>query len=65
MGDKDEMLKWLLKPRRGYPLVTYRGGAMLAEVYFTIPMDEMAEFFGADEITIDGRTYKKKGAKSG
>ena len=65
VGDKSEMLKWLLKPRHGYPFVTYRGGAVKAEANFVIPLDEISEFFGVDELNIDGRIYKKKEANRG
>lgn len=62
--DRSEMLKWLLKPRHSHPFITYRSGAMKAEANFLIPLDEISEFFGVDELNIDGRIYKKKGAKS-
>lgn len=61
LGKKANFLKWLLKPRgRKYsPFVTFKGGAMRAEVNFQIPLSELAEFFGVDEIVIDGKPYKK------
>jgi len=62
--DRSEMLKWLLKPRHGHPFVTYRGGGMQDEANFVIPLDEIGEFFGVDELKIGDRVYKKKGAKS-
>ena len=59
--EKAEFLKWLLNTRRkDYPFVTYRGGAMRAQVNFTIPLDEIAEFFGVDEININGKVWKRK-----
>ncbi len=60
--DRSEMLKWLLKPRHGHPFVTYRGGGMRDEANFAIPLDEIGEFFGVDELKIGGRIYKKKEA---
>jgi hypothetical protein len=66
MSDKTECLEWLLKPRgEGYPFVTYRGGAMKAQVNFTILLDDIAEYFGVNEITIRGEVWRKKGKGSG
>jgi hypothetical protein len=60
MDEKAEFLEWLLKPRsKGYPFVTYRGGAMKADINLVISFDEIAEFFGVNEITIEGRVWKK------
>jgi len=33
---------------------------MRAQVNFTIPLDEIAEFFGVDEININGKVWKRK-----
>lgn len=60
LGRKETFLNWLLETRgKHYPFVTYRGGGMKAELNLVIPFDEVAEFFGVDEITIRGETYKK------
>ena len=60
MTKKGDFLKWLLKPRvKDYPFVTYRGGAMKAVVNFVIPFDEVADFFGVDRITINGKEWRK------
>lgn len=60
MEAKAEFLQWLLKRRgKDYPFVTYRGGAMKAEVNFQIPLDEIAEHFEVDKITIDGKVWER------
>jgi hypothetical protein len=64
MSDKTkaEFLQWLLKPRhKGYPFVTYRGGAMKADLNLCIPFEDIEEFFGVTEITINGEVWRKKG----
>jgi hypothetical protein len=60
--EKGEFLEWLMKPRAGYPFVTYRGGAMRAVANFEIPLDEISEFLDAQELNIGGQIYMKKGA---
>jgi len=62
MDDKKvEFLEWLLKPRcKDYPFVTYRGGAMKAEVNLQIPFEDIAEYFGVESITIRGQVWEKK-----
>lgn len=60
MSEKQETLDWLLKPRgKGYPFVTYRGGAMKTILYLEIPFDELAEFFEVESIDVRGRVYTK------
>lgn len=62
LGKKSDFMEWLLKPRsRKYsPFVTFRGGAMKAELNLQIPMDEIGEYFGVTELTIDDKTWRKE-----
>ena len=56
---EDEMSFWLKKRGKGYPFITYRGGAMKSMVNFQIPLDEIGERFRTDKVKIAGKLYEK------
>ncbi len=57
---KTEFLEWLLRARfKDFPFVTYRGGGMKVVVNLQIPMDEIEDYFGVNQVVIRGQTWRK------
>ncbi|KKN20135.1 hypothetical protein LCGC14_0938780 [marine sediment metagenome] len=62
---KTEFLEWLLRSRfKDFPFVTYRGGGMQVVVNLQIPMDEIEDYFGVDQVVIRGQVWQKKGERT-